>query len=408
MINSSLDFSRLVVQGNTQDIKDPNYNEFQPGYICQSEGLRSNVCESSSKTITSVYQKAFSNKTKHIGPLVMGFDIPHISEALLSDVHFHLFAFKIENLNIMVFSIGVSNNSDWNYVGEGYKNSFIHDFNHSWSLFFQEFDNDEAIVKIYKEFQEIYVFRDANPNLVWKKIGILTKFNGSTLFGLEHNEIKLVIDREKLPYYTADGWQNKEIMNKIFNYHLKKCILMSINWKNIFIEWQNQKNFLQTTPENHTKQFWNAFQDALDSNIRGIDSKRRILSIIANKFSYETIKHNLSISNYLITEAHYYARINSLGDVQMEKPKFTSQQLSSEKKKQIENFFQNKANVIMSSYKTDSASGLPVYYLKNTKKILWEQFHEEYPDGLKRTAFYRYLQGNQYIYKEDLGESTIK
>lgn len=39
--------------------------------------------------------------------------------------------------------------------------------------------------------------------------------------------------------------------------------------------------FLQTTPENHTKQFWNAFRDALDSNIRGIDGKRRILSIIA-------------------------------------------------------------------------------------------------------------------------------
>jgi hypothetical protein len=54
--------------------------------------------------------------------------------------------------------------------------------------------------------------------------------------------------------------------------------------------------FLQTTPENHTKQFWNAFQDALDSNIRGIDGKRRILSIIADIFSYETIKQNLSVS----------------------------------------------------------------------------------------------------------------
>jgi hypothetical protein len=54
--------------------------------------------------------------------------------------------------------------------------------------------------------------------------------------------------------------------------------------------------FLQTTPENHTKQFWNAFQDALDSNIRGIDGKRRILSIIADTFSYETIKRNLSVS----------------------------------------------------------------------------------------------------------------
>ena len=87
----------------------------------------------------------------------------------------------------------------------------------------------------------------------------------------------------------------------------------------------------------------------------------------------------------------------------MEKPKIVPQRLTPEKKDQIENFFQNKANVIMSSYKTDSASGLPVYYLKNTKKILWKRFHEEYPDRLKRTTFYGYLQGNQYIYKEDLG-----
>jgi hypothetical protein len=54
--------------------------------------------------------------------------------------------------------------------------------------------------------------------------------------------------------------------------------------------------FLQTTFENHTRQFWNAFQDALDNNLRGIDGKRRILSIIADKFSYETIKQNLSVS----------------------------------------------------------------------------------------------------------------
>ena len=77
--------------------------------------------------------------------------------------------------------------------------------------------------------------------------------------------------------------------------------------------------------------------------------------------------------------------------------------MSPEKKEQIENCFQNKSNVIMSSYKTDNISGLPVYYLKNTKNILWERFHKEYPDGLKRTTFYGYLQGNQYIYKEDLG-----
>ncbi|PKB99890.1 hypothetical protein RhiirA5_429019 [Rhizophagus irregularis] len=75
--------------------------------------------------------------------------------------------------------------------------------------------------------------------------------------------------------------------------------------------------FLQTTPENHTKQFWNAFHDALVSNIREIVGKRRILSIIADTFSYETIKRNLSVTRY-------YVRINGPGGVQMEKPKITS------------------------------------------------------------------------------------
>ncbi|PKC64666.1 hypothetical protein RhiirA1_462115 [Rhizophagus irregularis] len=37
-------------------------------------------------------------------------------------------------------------------------------------------------------------------------------------------------------------------MNKVFNYHLKKRVLTSINWKNLFIEWQNQKsNFIEIT-----------------------------------------------------------------------------------------------------------------------------------------------------------------
>ncbi|CAG8772631.1 16112_t:CDS:1, partial [Rhizophagus irregularis] len=59
--------------------------------------------------------------------------------------------------------------------------------------------------------------------------------------------------------------------------------------KDILIQLYNC-GFFQPTPKNHTKQFWNAYQDALDSNICGIDGKRRILSIIADTFSYETIK----------------------------------------------------------------------------------------------------------------------
>lgn len=58
----------------------------------------------------------------------------------------------------------------------------------------------------------------------------------------------------------------------------------------------------------------------------------------------------------------------------------------------------DKANVIMSSYKTDSVTNEPVYYLKNSKNMLWNKFHEEYPDGMHRTSFYTRLEGNKYIY----------
>ena len=42
-------------------------------------------------------------------------------------------------------------------------------------------------------------------------------------------------------------------------------------------------------------------------------------------------------------------------------------------------------------------------YLRNTKIALWEKFQHTYPNGIKRTTFYTKLQGNQFIYREDLG-----
>ncbi|GES83326.1 hypothetical protein GLOIN_2v1472586 [Rhizophagus clarus] len=222
-----------VVQGNTEDPTDPNYND-------------------SSQAITSIYQKAFSNKTKYAGPLVMGFDIPHISEKLLSDVHFRPLAFKIENLSIMVFSICVSKNPDWNYaMRKNIPLGYIikdHEF-HAWKALLRH-AGCTKITPFKKEESEKFFFS----------------------FNFVHDQ------RSRL---------RQDTLIQLYN-----C------------------GFLQTTPENHTKQFWNAFQDALDSNICGIDGKGRILSIIADTFSYETC---------------YYAHINDPGGVQMEKLKITSQ-----------------------------------------------------------------------------------
>ncbi|CAG8678006.1 9997_t:CDS:2, partial [Gigaspora rosea] len=166
---------------------------FVPGYLCQSGSLQSNTCKSSSEAVTYIYQQAFFTKTRLDGLLVMGFDDPEICKTLLTDVHFHPYNFKIGNIILTIFKIGKSNNSNWNYAGKGYLSSFVYNFHKTRSLFVQEFSNKEAIVRIYQNFQEAYVFR-------------------STLFGLEHEQTKSEINKEQNLTCTVEKWQNEQIM----------------------------------------------------------------------------------------------------------------------------------------------------------------------------------------------------
>uniref|UniRef100_U9US51 Uncharacterized protein n=1 Tax=Rhizophagus irregularis (strain DAOM 181602 / DAOM 197198 / MUCL 43194) TaxID=747089 RepID=U9US51_RHIID len=62
----------------------------------------------------------------------------------------------------------------------------------------------------------------------------------------------------------------------------------------------------------------------------------------------------------------------------------------------------DKNNVVMSSYNTETKTGLPVKYLKYTKESLWEKFSYQFLNGVKRTSFMTFLQGKQYIYQENL------
>ncbi|CAG8684224.1 5342_t:CDS:1 [Dentiscutata heterogama] len=223
---------------------------FEPGYLCQSEALQSNICKHSSEAVTSAYQQAFFTKTRLDGLLVMGFDNPEICKTLLTDIHFHPYTFKIRNVSLTIFGIDKSNNPNWNYAGKGYQSSFLHNFRKTRALFVQEFSNKEAIIKIYQNSQETYVFRDTDPNAVWNKIGILTQFTGSMLFGLEHKKTKSEINKEQTLTCTVEDWQNEQTMDKLFNYHLKKFIAVSIEWKSFFISWLNQEsNVIELTTQ---------------------------------------------------------------------------------------------------------------------------------------------------------------
>ncbi|CAB4475601.1 unnamed protein product [Rhizophagus irregularis] len=110
----------------------------------------------------------------------------------------------------------------------------------------------------------------------------------------------------------------------------------------------------------------------------------------------------LKVAQGSILEARKYARINGFGCVVIEKPIRKVKRITSEQKQQFDLFFQNKAHIIMSSYKTNAKIGQPVIYLKNTKNVLWEKFKETFPNEIKHTTFYTQLMGNQYIYRKDL------
>ena len=60
--------------------------------------------------------------------------------------------------------------------------------------------------------------------------------------------------------------------------------------------------FLHPIPNecNQTETLWNCIQESLNVNKKGQDGKRRILSIVADQFSYDEIKNNLNVSKYFM------------------------------------------------------------------------------------------------------------
>ena len=92
--------------------------------------------------------------------------------------------------------------------------------------------------------------------------------------------------------------------------------------------------------------FWKCFEDALSSNIRGDDGQRRILSIIAEKFSYSKLNEKLKVSNNLISAARIHARLYGSGAPILEddRVKITRKTLSDEQLRGLETYLHDKNN----------------------------------------------------------------
>ncbi|RGB33245.1 hypothetical protein C1646_761906 [Rhizophagus diaphanus] len=374
--------------------------EYQSGYICEAGDLKSAIFNNPSGAVTTLYQQLFKSGTRFSGPLIMGHDKMEIGEQLLKDVNFHPFCpgFKLS----FFYSIGVKKER---------------------TLFVQEINKKNATIKMYQNFELKYTYIGNDPNDVWRKV----------------------------------EWHIVNKMQALWNYHLRKYTLASIQWNEFFNEWYSKTrtramlshagctnitlykkdtssyefwtrsgdpscncenlHFLYISGFLHPFSgqycgdgdiFWNYFHQALEANKKGYDGKRRILFIIAEKFSYNVLMEKLKVAQSSILKAKKYARINGPGCVVIEKPIRKVKRITSEQKQQLDSFFQNKAHIIMSSYKTDAKTGQPVVYLKNTKNVLWEKFKETFPNGIKRTTFYTQLMDITNLIKEKINNVELQ
>lgn len=60
--------------------------------------------------------------------------------------------------------------------------------------------------------------------------------------------------------------------------------------------------FLVSVPthtKNSTATFWSCFKQALNDNVKNQDGKRRVLSIIANDFTYKELTTNLNVGGFV-------------------------------------------------------------------------------------------------------------
>lgn len=226
------EFIIRVVVGNKESAK-------QPGYCCESGTFSSNVENSASEAVSSLYAQIFQTKTRKSGHMVIGYDNENIVEQLQEDVIFFPFNFYLEKIKIFVYGIGTSSKPEFHNAGPDYMSSFIHTYKKSRVLFVSKIkEKNKCIVEIYQDYQCIKIFESYSPNEVWKAVGIFQKkFDGVTLFGLNNPITQETLNNHRIPTCKPCDWANYTIMESLFKYHLKRRTYSNINWYKLFEKW---------------------------------------------------------------------------------------------------------------------------------------------------------------------------
>lgn len=248
-------FFVTVIEGNKDCLH-------KPGYICEANGLASGVFDNSSAAVNSLYQQLFTSQAKYSGPLITGHNKSEINNQLLTeDITFHPFNCIYNKFTIFIYGIGASSDDELYYAGPGFKSSFICKIGSKKksTLFVQYIKNNNSTVKIYQDNNLMSTHVGSDPNDVWEKIGYLKNYKGIDLFGINQPQVQSFIQTMHIPKCLPEEWNNVNKMEALWNYHLRKCTLASVQWNEFFIKWQSEKNsVIEITdalknlyPENH-------------------------------------------------------------------------------------------------------------------------------------------------------------
>ncbi|PKY34156.1 hypothetical protein RhiirB3_453599 [Rhizophagus irregularis] len=373
--------------------------------------------------------------------VVMGFDDEIIINELLSDILFIPIFIRIDRILIVVSQIGISSHKGCYGAGPGFLSTLITKYKGKQSLFVQSIE-DNCNLDVYDGDINQYHNEGITPDEIWKSINILNKFDGAALFGITNSYLNLIfrqqIKTRKIASPFSDwsklfkNWyeQNNTIIqfpNILFqiypaNYQFQEKELGA--WRAMFrasgyinitpftkkqhmIEFwtkapdplsdrDNLANLYKSgmlllvekkssfQPDSEGEILWKSLQEALKANKRGIDGKIRILSIIAENFTYKKLKEKLKVGNDIVNFARKHARLYGPGVPTLVKTKRT-------------------VKLTQSSYRVDK-NGLPILYMRDQKIKLWKKFEETFPNGMKKTSFMGRLANCSNIkYRDDIG-----
>uniref|UniRef100_U9TU29 Uncharacterized protein n=1 Tax=Rhizophagus irregularis (strain DAOM 181602 / DAOM 197198 / MUCL 43194) TaxID=747089 RepID=U9TU29_RHIID len=112
----------------------------------------------------------------------------------------------------------------------------------------------------------------------------------------------------------------------------------------------------KSQPNSESEKIWESLQKALEANKRGVDGKVRILSIIAENFTYKKLNEKFG-------SKYSYAKFLPV-----------------------------------------DKNGSPILYMRDQKIKLWKKFEETFPNGMKKTSFLgRLANCNNIKYRNDMG-----